>query len=436
MALREADVASTQKTLMDPETKVLEERPMRRLVPEEVKRDFPIFRDPANEGLVYLDNAATTHKPERVIRAIERFYGSINANVHRGVYRLSVEATEAYESSRRKVAEFVGARSWREVVFTRGTTESLNLVAFAWGLRNLRRGDKVLLTEMEHHSNIVPWQLVATLTGAKVDYLPITDDGRLALDLLDAKLKGAKVFAFTYASNVLGTINPVRELVKAARDHGALTVVDAAQYVPHAPVNVSELGCDFLAFSGHKMLGPMGIGALYGRLEVLEETEPYQGGGEMIREVRLDGSEWNEVPWKFEAGTPNVEGAVGLGEAVSYLGEFGMAQVREHELRLTEYAMESLPDVPRLRVIGPESPRERCGLVAFTLSDVHPHDLAEFLDARHRIAVRAGHHCAMPLHSRLGLTATTRASFYVYNSERDVDALVSGLKDALGYFRA
>ncbi|MCS7117359.1 MAG: SufS family cysteine desulfurase [Thaumarchaeota archaeon] len=406
------------------------------MLPEEVKREFPIFRDPANEGLVYLDNAATTQKPERVIRAIERFYNSINANVHRGVYRLSVEATEAYESSRRKVAEFIGARSWREVVFTRGTTESINLVAFAWGLRNLRKGDRVLLTEMEHHSNIVPWQIVASLTGATVDYLPITGDGQLALDLLDSKLKGAKVFAFTGASNVLGTLNPVKELVKVASEHGALTVVDAAQYVPHASVDVSDLGCDFLAFSGHKMCGPMGIGALYGKLELLEAMEPYQGGGEMIREVRLDGSEWNEVPWKFEAGTPNVAGAFGLGEAVSYLEEFGMEQLRGHELKLTEHAMELLSSVPKLRVVGPESPEQRCGLVAFTLSDIHPHDLAEYLDARHRIAVRAGHHCAMPLHSKLGLTATTRASFYLYNSSYDVEVLVSGLRNALSYFRA
>lgn len=408
----------------------------RRLDPEEVRADFPIFSDPRWRGLIYLDNAATTQKPRQVLEAITEYYSRRNANVHRGVYELSVEATELYERSRRRVAEFIGARSWREIVFTRGTTEAINLVAYAWALRNLRRGDRVVVTEMEHHSNIVPWQLVCSLTGATLSYLPVTGDGYLDLSSLDRHLKGARLFAFTYASNVLGTINPVRELVRAAAEQGAVTVVDAAQYVPHAPVNVAEIGCDFLAFSGHKMCGPMGIGVLYGRRELLEGMEPFQGGGEMIREVRFDGSSWNEVPWKFEAGTPNVEGAVGMAAAIDYLSQFGMDQIRSHELRLTETALEQLSEVPRIRVVGPERAEDRCGLVSFTLADIHPHDLAEFLDRRFRIAVRAGHHCAMPLHTKLGLAATTRASFYLYNSEQEVEALARALREALSYFRA
>jgi cysteine desulfurase/selenocysteine lyase len=407
----------------------------RRLDPREVRADFPIFSDPKWRDLIYLDNAATTQKPRQVIDAIADYYARRNANVHRGVYELSVEATELYERSRKKVAEFVKARSWREIVFTRGTTESINLVAYSWALRNLKRGDRVVVTEMEHHSNIVPWQIVCGLTGASLSYIPVTEEGYLDLSELDRFLKGAKLFAFTYASNVLGTINPVRELVKVAREHGAVTVIDAAQYVPHAPVDVSEIGCDFLAFSGHKMCGPMGIGVLYGRSELLEEMEPFQGGGEMIREVRFDGSSWNEVPWKFEAGTPNVEGAVGLAAAIGYLSEFGMEQVRSHELKLTERAMELMAGVPELRLVGPENPKDRCGLISFTLADVHPHDLAEFLDAKFRIAVRAGHHCAMPLHTKLGLTATTRASFYIYNTEEEVEVLARALRESLTYFK-
>lgn len=400
--------------------------------PYRVRKDFPIFEQ--EKTLVYLDSTATSQKPRQVIEAVERFYMSQNANVHRGIYGLSVEATEEYEKARRKVAEFINARSPREIVFVRNTTEALNLVAYSLGLNNLSPNSKIVLTMMEHHSNIVPWQLVARQKSLKLEFIPLTSDGYLDLSNLDNRLKDSSVLSFVHASNVLGTINDAKYLTKAAHEHGALAVVDAAQSVPHMPVDVQDIGCDFMAFSGHKMLGPTGVGVLYGRRELLEEMEPFMGGGEMIKEVYLDRSVWNEVPWKFEAGTPNIAGAVGLGAAVDYLKSIGLEKVRDYEHILTARALETLSELKHVKVYGPENPRHRCGLVAFNLGDVHPHDLASYLDG-FGICVRAGHHCAMPTHTWLGLTATTRASFYLYNLPDEVDALADALKKASSFFK-
>ncbi len=402
-----------------------------------IRDDFPILRREVNgRRLIYLDNAATTQKPRQVIDAIKNYYENFNANVHRGVYKLSVESTELYENARRLIADFIGARSWREIIFTRNTTEGINLVAYAYALHNLRKGESIVLTEMEHHSNIVPWQNIARIKKAKIQYLPTTNDGYLRVDLMDKYLKDASIFSFTHASNVLGTINPVNELVKTAKEYGAITVVDGAQSVPHMPVNVSGIGANFYAFSGHKMLGPLGIGVLYANRRLLEEMNPFLGGGEMIREVSFEKSSWNEVPWKFEAGTPSVADAVGLAEAVKYLNKLGMMDVRGHELKITSYAYQSLMEVPKIRLLGPEDSEARTGLISFTLADIHPHDLADFLDKKYGIAIRAGHHCAMPIHTKLGLTATARCSFYVYNTLDEVDVFITGLKDALRVFKA
>lgn len=405
--------------------------------PYRIREDFPIFskiRGP--RPLVYLDNAATTQKPRRVLNAMVLYYANTNANVHRGVYGISIEATELYEGVRRKIARFVDANSWREVVFTRNTTEAINLVAYSYALHKIRRGGKIVITEMEHHSNIVPWQLVAGIKGLRLEAIPITMDGYLDLSTLDKYLRDADMLAIVHTSNVLGTINPVKEITKTAKEYGLTVLVDAAQSVPHMPVSFKEIGCDFLAFSGHKMLGPMGVGCLIGREEMLESMEPFMGGGEMISEVTLSGSRWNEVPWKFEAGTPSVGDVVGLGAAVDYLMEIGLDWVRRHEEELTQTALEEFSEIPRLRVIGPESVKDRCGLISFLLSDIHPHDLADYLDREYNIAVRAGHHCAMPLHTKLGLAATTRASFYIYNTKEEVQLLAEALKQALKYFKA
>lgn len=393
-----------------------------------VREDFPVLKVLVRgKPLAYLDNAASSQKPTRVIEAMDRFYRELNANVHRGVHYLSEEATRQYEAARARVARFIHAASEKEVIWTRNTTEAINLVAYTWGLANLRPGDEILSTELEHHSNIVPWQLIAERTGATVRYLPVDDRGHLRLDLLDEYLTDrTRLFAFTAMSNVTGTITPVRELVEAAHRVGALALVDGAQSVPHMPVDVQELGCDFLAFSGHKMCGPTGIGVLYGRRELLESMPPFMGGGDMIREVHLDGAKWNEVPWKFEAGTPAIAEAIGLGEAVAYLSELGMERVLAHEKELVAYAMERLATVEGLRIVGPPA-AERGGVVAFAFDDIHPHDVAAVLDAE-GIAVRAGHHCAQPLHERYGLIATTRASFYLYNTREEVDRLVAALE--------
>jgi len=401
-----------------------------------IRKDFPIFqRTVRGKPLVYLDSAATSQKPRQVIEAIRRFYEEYNANVHRGVYQISIEATEAFEAARKKVARLINARSHREIVFVRGTTEALNLVAYGWAKRNLRRGDTVLLTEMEHHSNLVPWQLVAKENGLKLSFVPFRTDGTLDTESLeDHANRNTKLFSFTYASNVLGTINDAVSMTKFAHEQGALAVVDGAQAVPHMRVDVQELGCDFLAFSGHKMLGPMGVGVLYGRQELLDEMEPFMGGGEMISEVHLDGSSWKVAPWRFEAGTPDVSGAIGLGAAVDYLSAVGLDAVRAHEESLTEYALTLLSELRWVTIYGPRDHRKRCGLIAFTLGDIHPHDLASFLNEE-GICVRAGHHCAMPIHTKLGLSATTRASFYLYNTPEEIDILVGALRKAAKTFK-
>jgi len=402
---------------------------------EEIRRDFPIL-DRRIEGkrLVYLDNAATSQKPRRVIQALTEYYEEHNANIHRGVHRLATEATAAYEEARQKVARFLGAPHARGLIFTRGTTEAINLVAHAWGRKFLREGDEVALTVAEHHSNIVPWQLAATATGARLRFIPILDDGALDMEAAEQIIGSrTRLVGCIHASNVLATINPVERLAELAHDTGALMLVDGAQSAPHMPVDIEQLGCDFYSCSGHKMLGPTGVGVLCGKPEVLEEMDPFLGGGEMIREVHLDHSTWNDLPYKFEAGTMNVAQAVGLGAAVDYLEELGMENVREHERQLGEYAYHRLSEIEGITIYGPE--RHRTGVVSFSLPDVHPHDLSQLLDGE-GVAIRSGHHCAQPLMRRLGVVATSRASFYLYNTEEEVDALTEALQRAREFFGA
>jgi cysteine desulfurase/selenocysteine lyase len=385
--------------------------------------------------LAYLDSAATTQKPVQVLDAMDDYYRTCNANVHRGAYRMAEEATVRYEGARAKVAGFVNASSPAEIVFTRGTTSAINSVAYGWGLYRLREGDRILLTMMEHHSNVVPWQLIARHTGAELVYLPLTEDYQVDTgglgDLLDERVK---VVGFSGMSNVLGTIGPARELVEAAREVGALILVDGAQMVPHLPVDVRTLGVDFVAFGAHKMLGPTGIGALWGRMDRLEELEPTEGGGEMIRDVGLHESSWADIPHRFEAGTPPIAEAIGFGAAVDYLQAVGMEAVRDHEVAVTSYALERLAEVPDLALYGPADPSRRGGAVSFTLGDIHPHDLATILD-QEGIAIRAGHHCTRPLHRLLDVPATARASFYVYSVPGEVDRLVTALHEARRIFR-
>lgn len=391
-----------------------------------VRADFPILRQEVHGyPLCFLDNTATAQKPEPVLAAMDAYYRTTNANIHRGVYQMSEQATALYEDARARIAAFINARSSREIIYTRNTTEAINLVAATWGRANVGPGDAILYTAMEHHSNIVPWQLLAQDRGATLRYIPIDDAGRLVLDDLDTLLDGVKIVAVTYASNVLGTINPVAEITEAAHRHGAVVLIDGAQAVPHMPVDVQALGCDFLAFSSHKMLGPTGIGCLYGRRSLLEAMPPYQGGGDMIRRVTLERSTWNDLPWKFEAGTPAIAEAIGLGAAVDYLRALGMDNVRAHEQQLVAYALDRLATVPGLRVLGPPA-AERGGVAAFSLGEIHPHDIASLLDQR-GIAIRAGHHCCQPIMDYYDVPALARASFYIYNTEADVDRLVEGL---------
>ena len=402
---------------------------------EEIRRDFPILGRRINhKRLVYLDSAATSQKPRQVLNTLNEYYEEHNANIHRGVHRLAEEATAAYEGARGKVARFLGAPDTTGLIFTRGTTESINLVAHAWGRKALREGDEILLTEAEHHSNLVPWQLAARATGAKLHFIPIREDG--TLDMEEAgRLIGprTKLVGCIHASNVLATINPVGKLARMAHEAGALMLVDGAQSAPHLPVDLEALGCDFFACSGHKMLGPTGVGALWGRPEILEEMDPFLGGGEMIREVHLDHSTYNDLPYKFEAGTMNIAQAVGLGAAVDYLDKLGMENVREHERRLGEYAYRRLSELGGVTIYGPKE--DRTGLVSFSLPDLHPHDISQLLNEE-GVAIRSGHHCAQPLMRRLGVTATARASFYLYNTEEEVDALVEGLERAREFFGA
>lgn len=392
-----------------------------------LRREFPILNQSVNgKTLAFLDSAASSQKPRRVIDCLEDYYRRYNANVHRGIYRLSEEATFAFERARGKVARFINARSQREIVFVRNTTEAINLVARSWGDANLREGDRILLSIMEHHSNLVPWQMLAQRTGAKLEFLPIDGEGRLALDNLDAQLEGVRLVAITQQSNVLGTINPVAEIARRAHAVGALVLVDGAQSVPHMPVDVQALDIDFLAFSGHKMCGPTGIGVLWGRRAILDQMPPFLGGGSMIKVVGLHESTYADVPARFEAGTPAIAEAIALGEAVDFLQEIGMDRIYAHERELLGYALERLRDVDGLRVYGPTTTEMRGGAVSFTLDGVHPHDVAAVLDSE-GIAVRAGHHCAQPLHAHYNIPATTRASFYLYNIPEEVDRLVAAL---------
>jgi cysteine desulfurase/selenocysteine lyase len=399
-----------------------------------VRKDFPIFRTPRETPLIYLDSAATSQKPDAVLEAMDRYYSVYNANIHRGIYAIAEQATAAYEDARRKVAAHVKARSPREIVFTRNSTEAINLVAHAWARTNMKAGDAVVLTVMEHHSNLVPWQMLAEERGVELRYVPVTGSGELDLDAYAKLLAGGRVklVGVVHISNVLGTINPVAEIARMAHEAGALLLVDASQSVPHCPVDVGALGADFVAFTSHKMLGPTGIGALWGRRELLEAMPPFLGGGEMIREVRLTGSKWNDLPWKFEAGTMPIAEAIGMGAAVDYLQALGMDAVFAHDRELARATVERLAEVPQLRVLGPPADR-RAGVVAFTLADIHPHDVATVLD-QEGVCIRAGHHCAMPLHESLGIPASARASFHCYSLTEEIEPLVRGLHRALKVF--
>ncbi len=403
---------------------------------DDIRRDFPILsRLVHGKPLVYLDSTASSQKPVAVIEAMSGYYETTHANVHRGVYEISEEATAKMERARVKVARFINARQSKQVIFTRNTTESINLVAYSWGMANIKAGDLIVLTEMEHHSNLVPWQMLAQRSGARLEFVPVTDDGLLRLDVYEQLLQQQpKMVAFTHMSNVLGTVNPAQEMIAQAHAAGALVLLDAAQSVPHMPVDVQALNVDFLCFSAHKMLGPTGIGVLYGKRDLLEAMPPFMGGGDMIRTVGLRESTWNDLPWKFEAGTPAIAEAIGLGAAVDYLNAIGMENARQHEQNITAYAMEQLQQVPGLTIYGPDAAR-RGGVISFTLGDIHPHDLASILDQEVGVAIRAGHHCAQPLMERFGLAATARASFYVYTITDDVDMLVKGLHKALEIFK-
>ena len=396
--------------------------------PTEIKKDFPIFSD---SGLVYLDNAATTQKPQSVLDEVDSLYREANANVHRALYALGSEATERFENSRKKVAKYIGANSEKEIVFTSGTTESINLLARSFG-NTLKPGDEILISEMEHHSNIVPWQMTAQRTGATLKYLSIKETGELDISNPEKYFtSNTKIISLTHMSNVLGTINPIKKLSAKAHQVGAIMIVDGAQGASHLPVDVKELGCDFYAFSGHKMLGPTGIGVLWGKTEHLEEMDPFMGVGEMINTVTMESSTWNDIPYKFEAGTPNFAQAVGLGAAIDYLQNIGMDNIAAHEQMLIKYALGKLNQIDGLRIHG--SAKDRGGVISFNMDGIHPHDLAQFLN-EDNIAIRVGHHCAQPLLKTLGETATARMSFYIYNDESDVDKFCESLETIKNYF--
>jgi len=404
--------------------------------PIKLREDFPILKIKVRgKRFVYLDSAATTQKPVQVIEAINNYYKNFNSNVHRGVYFISEEATRLYEEARMKVSRFINAESPRTIVFTRNATEAINLVAYSWGRKNIKEGDEIILTEMEHHSNLVPWQILAKEKNAKLKFIPVKEDGTLQLEKLQELFTPkSKILAITHVSNVLGTINPIKEIVEFTHKNGTLVLVDGAQSVPHIPVDVKDLGCDFLAFSGHKMLGPMGIGVLYGKEKILEEMEPFLGGGEMISQVWLERATWNEIPWKFEAGTPNVEGAIGLGSAIDYLKKIGMENIEKRERELTAYAMERLKEIDGIRIYGPKNPELKSGVISFNLENIHPHDVGTILD-QEGIAVRVGSHCAQPLMAKFGVSSMVRASFYIYNIEEEIDIMISALKKVKEIFR-
>ncbi len=400
-----------------------------------IRKDFPIFNREVRPGvpLVYLDSTATTQKPTSVLDSMESFYRNNNANIHRGVHTLAEEATAMYEQARAVVAQFINAASADEIVFTRNATELINLVAYTWGRKNLKSGDRIILTEMEHHSNLVPWQILLAERGVELEFVPVTDSGVLDMQAYRSLLaKEPKLVAVSGMSNVLGTINPIEEMAKLAHSAGAIILVDGAQSVPHLPVDVQSLGLDFLAFSAHKMLGPTGIGALYGKKELLQSMPPFLGGGDMIKTVHLRSFVPNDVPHKFEAGTPAIAQAIGFGAALEYLKKIGMEAVAAHEQEMVSYALERLEEIPGVKVFGPEA-EKKGGVASFTLDGVHPHDIAQILD-RYGIAIRAGHHCAQPLHEKFGISATARASFYIYNLKEEVDALVNGIYEVKEIF--
>ncbi len=393
---------------------------------EAVRDDFPILKQKIDPPLVYLDSAASSQKPNSVIEALSEYYRSYNANIHRGIYRISEKATAMYEESRKKIARFINARRPRQIIFTRNTTESINIVAYSWGNANLRAGDEILVSVMEHHSNLVPWQLLAQRTGAKLKFIEVTDEGFLHLEDLNRLLtERTKLVAITHVSNVLGTVNPVQSITTAAHAVGAKVLIDAAQSVPHLPVDVQAINCDFLAFSGHKMCGPTGIGVLYGKLDLLEEMPPFLGGGSMIRTVERERSTYADLPQKFEAGTPSIAQAIGLGAAVDYLNDIGLDAIHPHEQDLLEYAHQKLSEIEGITIYGPK-PRHRVGAITFNLDRIHAHDVAGILD-QDGVAIRAGHHCTQPLMQRFGVIATARASFYLYNKLEEVDSLYDGL---------
>jgi cysteine desulfurase/selenocysteine lyase len=410
------------------------------LDPYEIRKDFPILkREINNHPLIYLDSAATSQKPRQVIEAIKEFYENCNANVHRGVHTLSQEASELHENAHEEVAKFINANGMEEIIFLRGTTEAINLVAYAWALRRLKRKDEVLVTLMEHHSNIVPWESLAKIKKFQVKYARINDDGTLDYEAFEnAVSERTRIVCLPHVSNVTGVINDVKEVVKMAHDHGALVLVDGAQSVPHLPVDVKDLDIDFLAFSGHKMLGPTGIGVLYGKHEILEEMEPFHGGGSMIKEVTFNtitrrcSTSWNDLPWKFEAGTPNICGGVGLMTAIRYLKGIGMEEVREHERALTEHAMNRIQECEKVRIYGPKDASVKCGIIPFDVGELSSHDVALFLDS-HAIMIRSGFHCAQPLHERLKLKSSARASFYIYNTREEIDQFAEVLKEIAGF---
>ncbi len=401
----------------------------------EIRQQFPILHQEVNgHPLVYLDSAATSQKPIGVIEAVSNYYRQDNSNVHRGVHTLGTRATDAYEGAREKIRKFINAKSIQEIIYTRGTTTAINLVASSYGRANLGEGDEIIISYMEHHSNLIPWQQVAKATGATLKYFPLQEDGTLSLeDVRETITPNTKIVALTMVSNVLGTMNPIKEIAKIAHDNGAVIVVDGAQGAPHMSIDVQELDIDFLAFSGHKMCAPTGIGVLYGKKQLLENMEPIEFGGEMIDFVGLHESTWKELPWKFEGGTPIIAGAIGLGAAIDFLQEIGLDNILKHEHKLAAYALEKMSAVEGLTIYGPAEAEQRAGVITFNLSDVHPHDVATVLDAE-GIAVRAGHHCAQPLMKWLNVSATARASFYLYNTEEDIDKFVDGLVKTKEYF--
>jgi cysteine desulfurase / selenocysteine lyase len=403
--------------------------------PKQIQKDFPILsREVNGKRLVYLDNAATTQKPNSVIEAEKAYYEQTNSNIHRGIHTLSEEATKQYEAVREKVASLIGAGSTEGVIFTRNATEAINIVAWGWGRKFLKQGDEILLSGMEHHSNLIPWQMVAQAVGAKLQFIPLQSDGTLDLKSAEKLLtRKTKILSITAMSNVLGTLVPIKELTRKAHAVGAKVLVDGAQAVPHAPFSLKDVQCDFLAFSAHKMLGPTGVGVLYGRPEILDAMDPFMGGGDMILEVWRDRATWNELPWKFEAGTPNIAGVIAFGAAIDYLQAIGLPAIRQHEKELTTYALTELSKDPHVMLYGPRDAEKQGGVVSFNYGTIHPHDMGTLLD-QEGIAIRAGHHCCQPLMREYGISGTSRASFYIYNTKADIDALVAAIKKAATVF--